>query len=63
MGIHCTEEITFDPDTGRKKSRRKTPAGKVHAGEDEHEDGEEDHHEGHEEIKEGGLAKKIRDKY
>jgi len=41
MGVHCTEEITFDVETGRKKSRRKHQENaRKTEDEDAHPDGE-----------------------
>ena len=57
MGVHCTEEITFDVETGRKKSRKKHQENARKTEDEEaHPDGEE------EELKEG-ESKKIREKY
>jgi tRNA (guanine26-N2/guanine27-N2)-dimethyltransferase len=58
MGIHCVEEITFDTETGRKKSRKKHSVAAANKTEDE----EALDNGGEEELKEG-EATKIRDKY
>ena len=61
MGVHCVEEITFDAETGRKKSRKKHQDGAT-ANKTEDEEAGEEGEELKEELKEGEKTK-IRDKY